>query len=265
MNIITADVHDLPLEDDSVDLVFGSPPYEDARTYGIDFDLKGQDWVDWAMIGFKECLRVSRGLVAWVVEGKGQQTVNWSGTPALLMADLIRSGNPILKPNIYGRYSLPGKFSVLRNNWEFVVCSSGGKQLPWSDPTAMGGEPVCGPGGNPTARRANGDRLDSARTKTRYTQPKRTNAGNIVWCGAVGGGNMGSRLSHENEAPFPEYLAEFFIRSFCPPGGVVLDPFGGSGTTAKVALSCGRDAISADIRDSQGELTRRRLAENLAR
>jgi DNA modification methylase len=31
----------------SVDPVFGSPPYEDTRTYGIGFNLKGREWVDW--------------------------------------------------------------------------------------------------------------------------------------------------------------------------------------------------------------------------
>ena len=72
---------------------------------------------------------------------------------------------------------------------------------------------------------------------------------------------MGSKLAHENEAPFPEKLAEFFIRSFCPPGGKVLDPFVGSGTTPSVATALGREAISIDVRESQCDLTRRRLSE----
>jgi hypothetical protein len=58
------------MEPDSVDLVFGSPPYEDARTYGIDFKLKGQDWVDWMVDVYRASLRVSKGLVAFVVQGK---------------------------------------------------------------------------------------------------------------------------------------------------------------------------------------------------
>ena len=49
MNIVCADRLDFlrSLPADSVDLVFGSPPYEAARTYGIDFALRGQEWVDW--------------------------------------------------------------------------------------------------------------------------------------------------------------------------------------------------------------------------
>ena len=72
---------------------------------------------------------------------------------------------------------------------------------------------------------------------------------------------MGSNLAHENKAPFPERLAEFFVRSFCPPEGTVLDPFSGSGTTARVAQRFGRGFIAIDVRQSQCELTERRLAE----
>lgn len=259
--IAVSNVHRIPLEDNSVDLVVCSPPYEAARDYGIRFELCGQDWVDWAVVGFKECLRVCRGLVAWVVEGTGQQTVNWSGTPVLLMADLIRLGIPIWKPSIYGRYSLPGRFSVLRNNWEFVVCSTGGKAIPWSDPTAMGSNPKCQPGGRTRPRKRDGSRNVAG---TGYNQPKRTNAGNIVWCGAVGGGNMGggSDFASQNEAPFPEYLSEFFIRSFCPIDGVVLDPFSGSGTTASVAEKHGRRFVAMDIRLNQCHITKSRVISN---
>ena len=72
---------------------------------------------------------------------------------------------------------------------------------------------------------------------------------------------MGHPLAHENEAPFPETLAEFFVRSFCQPGGLVLDPFCGSGTVLAVAKKHGRQAIGIDIRQSQVDLTRRRLLE----
>jgi hypothetical protein len=34
------------MEPDSVDLIFGSPPYEAARKYGeLDFRLQGEEWV----------------------------------------------------------------------------------------------------------------------------------------------------------------------------------------------------------------------------
>jgi hypothetical protein len=128
----------------SVDLVFTSPPYEDARTYGIDFKLKGQQWVDWAMPRFIQCLRLSRGWVAWVVEGKTRK-FQWSATPALLMADLHRAGVKLRKPPAFYRIGIPGSGGPdwLRNDYEFIVCATSGK-LPWSNNVAMGKPPKYG-------------------------------------------------------------------------------------------------------------------------
>ena len=168
-----------------------------------------------------------------------------------------------------------------RNDYEFIVCASRGK-LPWSDNTAMGHPPKYEMGGrcsNRTAdgRRANEQRyaaLDAMRltpseTSRRngakgnggYAKPKIANPGNIIDCGAAGGGRMGSKLASENEAPFPEALVEFFVRSFCPACGIVLDPFCGSGTTVSVAKQWGRNFIGIDIRQSQVDLSCMRIRE----
>jgi DNA modification methylase len=89
--------------------------------------------------------------------------------------------------------------------------------------------------------------------------PPVANPGNVIDCKA-GGGNMGDRLAHDNEAPFPEYLVEFFIRSFCPPAGVACDCFAGSGTTGKMAVLLGRRFVGCDVRLDQVELARRRIS-----
>lgn len=256
------------MPDNAVDLVFTSPPYEDARTYGIDYKLAGQDWVDWAVERFVECCRVSRGLVAWVVEGRTRK-FQWSATPALLMADLHRRGVKLRKPPAFHRVGIPGSGGPdwWRNDYEFVVCASKGK-LPWSDNVAMGTAPKWAPGGPPSHRMQNGRRVHKLHTKADangkrqqgYNPPKAANPGNVIRC-KVGGGLMGSPLAHENEAPFPESLVEWFVRSFCPPGGVVLDPFAGSGTTGAVASKWGRQTRLIDVRESQVELCNRRLDE----
>jgi 16S rRNA G966 N2-methylase RsmD len=243
--------------DDSVDLVFCSPPYEDARLYEINFNLTGQDWVDWASPIYKECVRVSRGLVAWVVDGK-TKNYRWSATPALFMADLHRADVHLRKPPLYRRDGIPGSGGPdwLKNTYEFIICAGKGGKLHWSDTTSMGHPPKYAPGGNPSHRLQNGQRVQGS-----YKAPARANPGNIINCGAAGGGNIGSSLAHENEAPFAEHLAEFFIRTFCPPGGTVVDIFSGSGTVACVAHRLGRNSIGVDIRENQVELGRRRLAE----
>ena len=286
--------------DDCVDLVFCSPPYEDARTYGIDFKIKGQDWVDWAIPRFIECVRISKGIVAWVVEGKTKQ-FRWSATPVLFMADLHRSGIKLRKPPAFHRVGIPGSGGPdwLRNDYEFIVCASKGK-LPWSDNTTMGHPPKWAPGGEMSHRLSDGSRVNqwgcsagnqsgprnpdgyrgsysgkpSHRILTKrgmrrangerrlhgYTVQKNANPGNVIKC-IVGGGVMGSKFAHENEAPFPESLVEFFIRSFCPPDGIVLDTFSGSGTTAAVAEKTNRRWIAIDIRQSQVDLSNKRVEE----
>lgn len=88
--------------------------------------------------------------------------------------------------------------------------------------------------------------------------PVLANPGNLVKI-IVGGGVMGHPLAHENEAPFPQALAEWFIRSHCPPGGTVLDPFSGSGTTVAAAVALGRNGVGVDLRMSQCKLGRERL------
>ena len=302
--------------DDSVDLVFGSPPYEDARTYGMDFKLKGQDWVDWVVPRVKEAVRICKGLVAFVVEGK-TRNFRWSATPSLLEADLHRAGIHLRHPVGFHRVGIPGSGGpdYLRNDHERVICCTSGGRLPWSDNTAMGHPPKWAPGGEMSHRVSDGTRrnqwggapngkgnrrADGTRGKGErpshkfhtkrlasgdmekqcYTPPKKANPANMIqqlytadevvallqYAGdvthhKVGGGQMGSALAHENEAPFPESLAEFFVRSFCPPDGIAYDPFSGSGTVAAVCEKWGRRSIGTEIRESQVDLTTRRIAE----
>lgn len=60
-------------------------------------------------------------------------------------------------------------------------------------------------------------------------------------------------------ATFPPELAERCILAGCPPGGVVLDPFGGSGTTALVALRLGRRAEMIELKPGYAEMAQRRI------
>ncbi|MCC6227738.1 MAG: site-specific DNA-methyltransferase [Phycisphaerales bacterium] len=70
----------------------------------------------------------------------------------------------------------------------------------------------------------------------------------------------GSRR-YAHPAAFPEALLERPIKSGCPPGGVVLDPFMGSGTTAVVARRLGRRFIGFEANAEFAALARRRIAE----
>lgn len=63
--------------------------------------------------------------------------------------------------------------------------------------------------------------------------------------GRVQGNNRERRDGHPNQ--LPERYLRRLILAYTNPGDFVLDPFGGSGTTATVAVSSGRNAMTIDI------------------
>ena len=298
-HVIRADAERLPLADASVDLVFGSPPYCDARTYLIAAQRGCIEWVEWMLRVTSEAQRVCRGPVVWVAAGVTRDRNYWPACEGL-MWEWWKRGNDcqLYRPCYFHRVGIPGSGGSdwFRSDVEYVMCFKRPGALPWSDNTAMGHPPKWAPGGAMSNRLSSGARVnqwghswDTAKTGAKgekvthvkgqrpshrlhtkrepdgtmreqtYSPPCKANPGTLVSV-KVGGGHMGSPAAHENEAPFPEALADWFIRSLCPPAGLVLDPFGGSGTTAAAAVACGRNAITSDIRDSQCEISTRRLA-----
>jgi DNA modification methylase len=61
-------------------------------------------------------------------------------------------------------------------------------------------------------------------------------------------------------AVYPPELVETPIKAGCPKGGIVLDPFMGSGTTAMVARQLGRHFIGIELNPQYIQLARQRLA-----
>lgn len=65
-------------------------------------------------------------------------------------------------------------------------------------------------------------------------------------------------------ATFPPELIRPCILAGCPVGGVVLDPFGGSGTTAQVAIENCRKFLLTELNPAYIEIAMRRLRPHLA-
>ncbi|MFG1465238.1 site-specific DNA-methyltransferase [Xanthobacter sp. DSM 24535] len=66
-------------------------------------------------------------------------------------------------------------------------------------------------------------------------------------------------FSEAHFATFPPELAERCILAGCPKGGSMLDPFGGSGTTAMVALRHARHAALIELNPDYADMARRRI------
>jgi hypothetical protein len=284
--LLRGDARRLPLPSDSVDLVFASPPYLDARTYGIGAQRDCESWIDWMLDVTTEAARVSRGPVVWVAAGVTRQRNYQPGPEGLMYRWWKRGGEcQLYRPCYWHRVGIPGSGGKdwFRADVEYVMCFKRLGELAWSDPLACAKPPKFRPGGAMSHRMASGCRVNEpvsrfslpcnrrshggrrnndTPNREGYEPPEKANPGNLVKT-SVGGGHAGHDLAHENEAPFTEELAEFFVKSLCPPGGVVLDCFSGSGTTASVAVRNGRRAIGLDLRMSQCELGSRRIAEQL--
>lgn len=92
---------------------------------------------------------------------------------------------------------------------------------------------------------------DEAKKKSQLTKEEWREYTKTVWSIA----NVGHG---EHPAVFPEELPLRLIKLFSFWGETVLDPFGGIGTTASVALSLGRSAISVDQNERYNAITKER-------
>lgn len=68
----------------------------------------------------------------------------------------------------------------------------------------------------------------------------------------------------KHPAPFPELLAQDHILSWSKPGGLIYDPFMGSGTTAKMALLNGRNFVGSEISSEYADIAYSRIDGLLA-
>jgi DNA modification methylase len=74
------------------------------------------------------------------------------------------------------------------------------------------------------------------------------------------------RVSHTkgHPSPFPEILPERLIKLYTVEGDVVLDPFGGSGTTMKVARDLKRNSVIYEVNAKYMELIKNNVGWNNA-
>lgn len=93
-----------------------------------------------------------------------------------------------------------------------------------------------------------------------------------TWNNLVGGPGRDfiivNRISGERDrtghpCPKPEPVMRWLVELFVPPGGIALDPFLGSGTTARAAKDLGRKCIGIEIEERYCELAAKRMSQTV--
>ena len=239
--------------DNAFDLVIGSPPYHGKMNrYGSTKQkMTDVEWAEWMTRCVLNFVRVCKGPVIIVANGCVQKG-KYLPSCERLIVNCADAGCRCERPLIWHKNAPPNRKDWWANNWEYVL-AFGNKPRVWNwqdiaDP------PKYQSGGRFHQRTANGKR----RKGNSYPQNKLTRPKDVLRV-TVGGGHMGSKLAHENEAPFPEKLVEPIITALTDPLDLVLDPFCGSGTTLAVCERLNRRSIGVDNRQSQIELAESRL------
>jgi len=68
-----------------------------------------------------------------------------------------------------------------------------------------------------------------------------------------------SKKNYNHCATYPEKLVDICLTAGCPEGGIVLDPFGGSGTTAKVARDKMMNCILIELKKEYVDISTERI------
>jgi hypothetical protein len=256
-----ADVLDFlrSLPENALPLIIGSPPYpEKGERYGTGKKWSTADWVAWMLDVTEAAVRASSGTVVWVANGSVKDGRYLPACEGLAW-EWHRRGGVCERPCIWHKNAPPNRKDWFGNDWEYVLAFTkpGARRVfNWQ---AIGTPPKYRSGGRFHQRTATGGR----RPGNEYPQNELTRPRDVFRV-TVGGGHLGSKLAHKNEAPYPLTLVEPFVLVLTNPSDAIGDPFAGSGTTAHAALKHGRRFVGCDNRPSQVELTCRRVAEVLA-
>ncbi|MGN1001708.1 MAG: DNA-methyltransferase [Oscillospiraceae bacterium] len=240
----------------SIDMVMTSPPYDSLRDY------RGTG--DWSFEVFKtiagELHRLLKpgGVAVWVVgdQTRGGAKSLTSFRQALYfqeigfdMYDVIiyeKAGSGPPHPNRY--FNAFEYMFVLSKGRPKTVHLLRDKKNKWAGASTYGD----------VTRREKDGSLTNKGKKIVNEYGVRTN----IWKYANGKGfSTRDAIAYQHPAIFPEKLVEDHLLSWSDPGDLILDPFGGSGTTAKVARKLGRDWILVEAAEEYCEIARKRLEE----
>lgn len=246
------------LPDCNIDLTVTSPPYDNLRTYkGHSFDFEGVA---------KELFRITKqgGVVVWVV---GDATIKGSETGTSFKQALyfMECGFNLHDTMIYKRHTPYPPNVRYWHSFEYMFVLSKGKPAKFFPLMQTKAQYKNTPSSD-TYRTKDGEtkKLDKngyERLINANDKPDRIR--DNIW--DIDAGYMRSTTDKEaynHPAIFPEILANDHIISWSNEGDIVLDPFMGSGTTAKMAKLNNRNYIGFEISEEYCNIAIKRIAQS---
>jgi DNA modification methylase len=235
------------LQDELVDCVVTSPPYYWQRDYGVDGQSGQEDTVEAYVENmrsvFREVRRIlkPRGLLFLNLgdtyySGKGQPRGKdskqvWRNVARDKYRAVDRPGLGLPQKSLIG---IPWRVALALQADGWIIRSA----VRWRKPKGLA-EPSAldRPWG------ASETVFILAKSRHYHFSRKGLQGEEDVWTIVA----RQSRKAYRHAAAFPEALVERCLECGCRRKGVVLDPYVGSGTTAKVALDLGSPAIGIDL------------------
>jgi DNA modification methylase len=252
------------LPEGSVDLWFTSPPYADARSYSR---IHPDRYVDW-FLPFGTCMLAATKQTGWLVLNIKNRVAK-SGPlrgqrhPYVyqLVLALQEQGWRWLETYIWSKpNAVPGRYGPrAKDSFEYVYAFAKGPR-PYFDLDAV--RVPYRTAASEIERRRN-DRLGRRDTEAGFGRDRTktylrggADPGNVITVPQTYNQHQGAG---GHTAAMPEGVAEFFVSACSPAGGVVLDPFAGSGTTAVAARRLGRRAGGLEIHEGYVSAAHARL------
>lgn len=248
------------LPDNSVDLIFTSPPYADQRknTYG---GIHPDKYVEWFLPISENLRRVLKPTGTFILNIKEKVLEGERSTYVLeLILEMRKQGWLWTEEFIWHKKnSYPGKWpNRFRDSWERLLQFNKEKKF------NMYQEEVMVPMGDwAKSRLKNLSETDKKRDTSKVGSGFGKNISNWLSREKAYPTNvlhLATECNNKNHsAAFPEELPEWFIKLFTQENDLVLDPFMGSGTTNIIAKRLGRNSIGIEILEEYFEMVRAQI------